>query len=142
MLDRGRAWVIDLITDSQAIEQTTLSLSSYFFSLALQAAKESAHETCNQLAWEKLLNQTHGTFSLLRDELRCLAAEGVSEHVPRAAQIMGCILLLQRFEAAVCSFENCEAHLSAAIELFRQVLESAAAAACDQTGSRFGLILR
>jgi hypothetical protein len=144
MLDRGRAWVVDFITDSQAMEQTTLSLSSYFFSLALETTKESAHEACKQIAWEKLLNQIHGTFGLLREELQCLPAGGVSENLPRAVQIMGCILLLQRFETAVWSFENCQAHLSAAIELFQQVLEGAEAAACDPTGwsSRFAIIMR
>ncbi|KAK0716785.1 fungal-specific transcription factor domain-containing protein [Lasiosphaeria miniovina] len=136
MLDRGRAWVVDFITDSQAMEQTTLSLSSYFFSLALETAQEAAHETCKQIAWEKLLNQIHGTFGLLRQELPCVtAADGVAENLPRAVQIMGCILLLQRFETAVCSFENCEAHLSAATELFRHALDGTGAAALDGTGT-------
>ncbi|KAK3321881.1 fungal-specific transcription factor domain-containing protein [Apodospora peruviana] len=161
MLDRGRAWVIDFITDSQAMEQTTLSLSSYFFSLALgmgttttkggsDSAQQQQHETCKQLAWEKLLSQIHGTFGLLREELQWLTATSMSEHhLPRALQIMGCILLLQRFETAVWSFENCEAHLSAAVGLFQQVLEGAGGAeeAADSTvpgswGSRFSLIMR
>ncbi|KAK3366742.1 fungal-specific transcription factor domain-containing protein [Lasiosphaeria ovina] len=146
MLDRGRAWVVDFITDSQAMEQTTLSLSSYFFSLALETAQEAAHETCKQIAWEKLLNQIHGTFGLLRQELPCVtAAGGVAENLPRAVQIMGCILLLQRFETAVCSFENCEAHLSAATELFQQVLDGTEAAAASGPTARpcnFALTMR
>ncbi|KAK3395171.1 fungal-specific transcription factor domain-containing protein, partial [Podospora didyma] len=130
MLDRGRAWVVDFITDSQAMEQTTLSLSSYFFSLALETAQGAAHETCKQIAWEKLLSQIHGTFGLLRQELPSVtAAGGVAENLPRAVQIMGCILLLQRFETAVCSFENCEAHLSAATELFQRALDGTEEAA-------------
>jgi hypothetical protein len=142
MLDRGRAWLMDFITDSQAMEQTTLTLSSYFFSLALETTQETEsaqHEACKQIAWEKLLNQTHGTFGLLREELRCLTdkAGSVSEYLPRAVQIMSCILLLQRFETAVWSFENCEAHLSAAVELFQQVLEDTEAAVCD----RFAFIM-
>ncbi|KAH8885847.1 hypothetical protein GQ53DRAFT_796992 [Thozetella sp. PMI_491] len=144
MLDRGRAWVVDFITDSQAMEQTTLSLSSYFFSLALEAKQESARERCKQIAWEKLLDEIHGTFGLLQEELRCITAEGVSEHLRRAVQIMGCILLLQRFETAVWSFENCQAHLKASVELFQQALECAGAVARDPTGraSKFALIMQ
>jgi len=145
MLDRGRAWVVDFITDSQAMEQTTLSLSSYFFSLALDMTNETAHKSCRKVAWEKLLSKIHGTFGLLRDELQSLTMGDISEHLPRAVQIMGCILLLQRFETAIFSFDNCEAHLNAAIELFKHVLEgSEAAAACDPSGwpSRFASVMR
>src|SRR3569833_4185009 len=62
MLDRGRAWVVDFITNSQAMEQSTLSLSSYFFSLALDITKETTHKSSKKEAREKKQNKNHGTF--------------------------------------------------------------------------------
>lgn len=143
MLDRGRAWIIDIITDSKAMEQTTLSLSSYFFSLSLDTAQDPAHNTCRKLSWQKLLEQIHETFTLLRVELQCLLAEGVSEHLPKAVRTIGCILLLQRFETAISGAENYEAHLSGAIEVFRQLMESPVKK-CDPSirESKFASIMR
>ncbi|KAJ2973829.1 hypothetical protein NUW58_g8840 [Xylaria curta] len=132
MLDRGRAWVLDFIADNQATEQATLSLSSYLFSLTLETGKPG-HEKCKQLAWNKLLDQIHSTFMLLQEELRCLTAKDPPEHLSRMVPIVGCILMLQRFETTVSSFENCQAHLSAAIELLEQVLAGTRRAS-DQNG--------
>ncbi|KAJ5901768.1 fungal-specific transcription factor domain-containing protein [Penicillium taxi] len=144
MLDRGRAWIIDFIADHQAIEQTILSLSSFLFSLGLETIEKLAPGRCKRTAWQKLLNHIQGTFGLLREELRFLTVEGVSKHLPRATQIMGCVLLLQRFETAVSSFENCQAHLDAAIEIFQQALEGGDTVVYHSTGyvSRFAMIMQ
>ena len=118
ILDRGRAWVMDLILDNQLMHQTILSVSSYFLSRLLETTKS---ERCMLHSWGKLLDQIHGTFSLLQQEL-LQPAGGDAAALLRTIPIMGCILMLQRFETTVQSFENCQPHLDAATELFEKFL--------------------
>jgi C6 transcription factor Pro1 len=137
ILDCGRGWIIDFIAESRAMEQTTLGLSSYFFSLMLETT-ESGHEACKRIAWEKLLKQIHCTFRFLQQELgdlTTMAEPQVDHHyLARIVHLLGSVLLLQRFETMVKSYENCQAHLSAAVELFRRLL-----AAAEPTGGKASL---
>lgn len=120
----GRSWVFDLVIQSQAVQQTTLCLSAYFFSLTFETASPG-HEECKIHSWKKLLEHSSTAFRILEQELRILNEGGVQDHLPEAMRIMGSIIQLQRFEIAACSFENCQVHLSAAISLFRQMLDGA-----------------
>ena len=68
--------------------------------------------------------QTGNAFKVLRQALQVIDGSDIIEHLHGAVRILASILQVQRFEIAVSSFENCLAHLNAALALFRQLLES------------------
>ncbi|ORY56612.1 fungal-specific transcription factor domain-containing protein [Pseudomassariella vexata] len=121
----GRAWVLEMMISSPVVRQATLCQSSYFFSLAQGMAN-----------WEAVLAQTRGAFGILRQSLQVIDGSGnITEHLHGAVRIMAGIMQVQRFEIAVLSFNNCQAHLNAALALFRQLLDSGSTGAVGLTTS-------
>ena len=124
LLEGGRSWILELVVGNQAMWHTTLCLSTYFVSVALDGAI-SAHNLCKTLAWEKLLKQTGVTFAMLQRNIEEVASSNTQDLIVKTSRIMGSIIQLQRFEISVGNFENCQKHLGAAIALFRQILQAA-----------------
>ena len=124
LLEGGRTWIIELIVGNQAMWHTTLCLSAYFVSVALDGAI-SGYNVCKTLAWEKLLKQMGVTFMMLQRNLQEVASSNTQDLIVKTSRIMGSIIQLQRFEISVGNFENCQKHLGAAIALFRQVFRAA-----------------
>jgi hypothetical protein len=140
LFEGGRSWLLDIVMQSQAMEQTTLCLSSYFFSLALEAAS-SEHEACNMFAWKKLLENSNTAFRMLKQELEALNEGSLQDHLAEAVRIMGSIMQLERFETTACSYENCQAHLNAALVLFKQILDGAAVTETPRPVSGFRAVM-
>ncbi|KAH8703684.1 fungal-specific transcription factor domain-containing protein [Talaromyces proteolyticus] len=120
LLEGGRTWVMELVAGDQAMWHTTLCLSTYFVSVALDGTV-SGPNVCKSLAWEKLLKQMGVTFMMLQRNLQEVASSNTQELIVKTSRIMGSIIQLQRFEISVGNFENCQKHLGAAITLFRQI---------------------
>ncbi len=117
LLQGGRAWILEMMISSPVVQQITLCQSSYFFSLAQGAANQD-------MVWEKVLTQTRDAFEVLRRSLQVIYNSNIKEHLHGAVRIMASIIQMQRFEIAVLSFNNCQAHLNAALTLFQQLLDS------------------
>lgn len=117
LLQGGRSWILEMMISSPVVRQATLCQSSYYFSLARGTADYDG-------AWEMVLAQTRDAFAVLSQSLHVIDGPGITEHMHGAVRIMVSIMQLQRFEVAVRSFNNCQAHLSAALALFRQLLDS------------------
>ncbi|KAI3323934.1 fungal-specific transcription factor domain-containing protein [Xylariaceae sp. AK1471] len=124
LLEGGRTWIIELVVGNQAMWHTTLCLSTYFVSVALDGAV-SGHNVCKTLAWEKLLKQMGVTFMMLQRNLQEVASSNTQDLIVKTSRTMGSIIQLQRFEISVGNFENCQKHLGAAIALFRQIFRAA-----------------
>jgi hypothetical protein len=124
LLEGGRSWIMELVVGNQAMWHTTLCLSTYFVSVTLDGAIYG-HNVCKALAWEKLLKQMNATFMTLQHNLQETAPSDTQDSIVRTSRIMGSIVQLQRFEISIGNFENCQKHLSAAIALFRQIIEAA-----------------
>ncbi|KAK9365537.1 fungal-specific transcription factor domain-containing protein [Lipomyces kononenkoae] len=124
LLEGGRSWIMELVVGDPAMWHTTLCLSTYFVSVALDGAI-SGHNVCKTLAWEKLLKQMGVTFMMLQRSLQEVASSNTQELIFKTSRIMGSIIQLQRFEISVGNFENCRKHLGAAITLFRQIFRAA-----------------
>ncbi|KAI1387684.1 fungal-specific transcription factor domain-containing protein [Hypoxylon trugodes] len=116
LLQGGRAWVLEMMISSPVVRQATLCQSSYFFSLARGA-------THSNNAWEVVLCQTQDAFEVLRQSLQVIDGPSIAEHLHGAVRILSSIIQMQRFEVAILSFNNCQAHLNAAIALFAQLLQ-------------------
>jgi C6 transcription factor Pro1 len=129
LLQGGRAWILEMMISSPAVRRATLCQSSYFFSLARGTAT-------HDVVWETVLTQTRDAFGILRQALQVISGSSIAEHLHGAVRVMASIMQVQRFEIAVLSFNNCQAHLNAALALFQQLLDSAGAVQHGLAGPR------
>ena len=88
--------------------------------------------TC-RLIWDTALAQTTETFKVLRESLEVISASNIAEHLHGAVRILASVMQVQRFEIAVQSLDNCRAHLTAALAIFQQLLDS-----CSKGGEAAG----
>lgn len=134
LLEGGRAWILEMIIGSPVVRQATLCQSSYFFSLVRGIAERDA-------VWESVLAQTKNAFGLLKQSLQVLDGSNIKGYLQGAVRVMASIIHMQRFEIAILSFDNCRAHLSAALALFRQLLDSLGAVEPAGSRSNFNAVL-
>ncbi|KAI6081638.1 fungal-specific transcription factor domain-containing protein [Hypoxylon rubiginosum] len=133
-LQGGRAWVLEMMIGSPVVRQATLCQSSYFFSLTQRLSN------CDVL-WETVLMQTRNAFGVLRQALQVIDSSGITEHLHGAVRIMASIMQVQRFDITISSFTNCQAHLNAALALFRQLFEIPGVIELEEPLLRFNTIL-
>jgi hypothetical protein len=115
LLQGGRAWILEMMISSPVVRNAFLCQSSYFLSLA---------RGTGDAVWETVLMQTRDAFVVLRQALQVIDGSGITEHLHGTVRIMASIMQVQRFEITVLSFNNCQAHLNAALALFTQLLDS------------------
>lgn len=134
LVEGGRAWVHEVIMRSPIIRQTAFCLCSYFYSIA-QGWKGHAD------GWDIVLRQTNEAFVMLGQALQIINNAGVSDHLHGAVRILASIMQLQCFEIAILSFENCQAHLNAAIALVHQLLGHNSSSETVPPRARFDSVL-
>lgn len=141
MLEGGRTWLLQFMNEAEGMQQTTLALSSYLFSIVLDAS-EAGHEICKKIGWDKLLAEMQNTFKRLRDDIPKLSQDQAdASRLSRAVRILGTIVHLERFELATQGFANCNTHLNAGIRCFEQILDSSDIGPRDTTDARFFRII-
>ncbi|KAF2661990.1 hypothetical protein K491DRAFT_585990 [Lophiostoma macrostomum CBS 122681] len=116
-LEGGKAWILEMMISSPVVRQAALSQSSYCYS-----HEHNSHN--HEAVWETVLTQARDAFEVLRQSLQVIGTASISEHLHGAVRILASIMQVQRFEVTVLSFENCQAHLNAALALFQQILGS------------------
>lgn len=114
----GRAWILEMIFNSPVLRQVILCQGSYFFSLA------SGNANCDAVG-ETLLTKKKDAFEVLRQALQVIVSSTIEEHLHGAVRILASIMQVQRLEVAISCFDDCQAHLNAAVALFKQLLDSA-----------------
>ncbi|KAK4937993.1 hypothetical protein LTR10_021482 [Elasticomyces elasticus] len=134
LLEGGKSWILDMLISSPVVRQAALCQSSYFFSLARGTADREG-------AWDTVLKQTRDAFEVLRQSLQVIGNSSITEHLHGAVRILASIMQVQRFEIAILSFNNCRAHLNAALALFKQLLDSAGSDQEADPQSSFNAIL-
>jgi hypothetical protein len=117
LLQGGKSWILDLMITSPVYRQASLCQSSFFFSLARGLP-------IGNVIWETVLKQTGDAFEVLRQALLVIDGPKITEHMHGAVRILASIMQLQHFETTILSFDNCQAHLNAALALFGQLLDS------------------
>jgi hypothetical protein len=132
LLQGGRAWILEMMISSPVVRQSTLCQSSYFFSLV---------RGTGDVVWETVLMQTRDAFGVLRQALQVIDVSGITEHLHGAVRIMASIMQVQRFEITVLSFNNCQAHLNAALALFKQLLDSSGVVQPAGSSSSFNAVM-
>ncbi|KAI1144310.1 fungal-specific transcription factor domain-containing protein [Hypoxylon sp. FL0543] len=130
----GKAWVLEMMMSRPVVRQAALCQSSYFFSLVRGTAN-------HDVVWETVLAQTRHAFGVLRQALQVVSGSDITQHLHGAVRILASIMQVQRFEIAVLSFNNFQAHLSAASALFRQLLDGPGAVDPGEPISRFNSLV-
>ncbi|KAI0121066.1 fungal-specific transcription factor domain-containing protein [Xylariales sp. AK1849] len=116
VLQGSRAWLLDMLISRSVVRQAALCQSFYFLALMQGTADDDR-------VWEKMLLHTQDAFEVLRQALQLINGSGLATHAHCAVRILTSIIQLQRFEITVLSFSNWQAHLSAALTIFKQLLE-------------------
>jgi len=98
---------------------------------------------CKKIGWDKLLAEMQNAFTGLRDDIRELnqGYDNTTLKLSRAVRTLGIIVHLQRFEIITLGFANCNTHLSAAVEFFRQILDNDVATADIDIASKFFVLM-
>jgi C6 transcription factor Pro1 len=112
----GKAWVLELMTTSPVLRLATLCQSSYFFSIARGSDDRGP-------VWDAVLTQSEEAFEMLRKSLLDMGNTDITENLHGAVTVMASIIQVERFEITISSFGNWQAHLNAALALFRQILD-------------------
>lgn len=135
-LEGGRAWILEM-TKSRIIRQAILCQSSYFFSLMRGA-------TNGHIEWDTVLSQTKEAFEMLRQSLEYINGPSTTEQpdIHCTIKILVSIIQIQHFEITVLNFNNCYAHLNAALALFRQLLDDPSTIGITAPNSSFDDIMR
>jgi hypothetical protein len=135
-LHGGRAWILDLAISSPVVRQAILCQSSYFFALA-----HGTSTITDDRMWEALLEQTRDAFNILRNSIQIIESYDKNEHILGSVRTMAAVMQLQRFEIAITCFDNCQAHLNAALTIFRNVVNVVGAANLASSSTAFQTIL-
>ncbi|TGO49669.1 hypothetical protein BCON_0204g00110 [Botryotinia convoluta] len=135
-LHGGRAWILDLAISSPVVRQAILCQSSYFFALA-----HGTSTIKDDRMWEALLEQTRDAFNMLRNSITIIESYNENEHILGSVRAMAAVMQLQRFEIAITSFDNCQAHLNAALTIFRKVVDVVGADNLASSSNTFQSIL-
>lgn len=124
MLEGGRNWLFDFVDETDGMQQTTIALSSYLFSVVLDAS-EDGHGICKDIGWDKLLQQMEDTFARLSANILLLSqpTDDASTKFTLSIRTLGTIVQLQRFEIATQGFANCRKHLHAAVQCLKHIME-------------------
>lgn len=115
--DGGKAWILEMMISSPVVRQATLCQSSYFHSLANATTSQDE-------VWETIVAQSKEAFGMLGQALKVIEGSDIADHQHGAVRVLASIMQVQRFEISLLSFENCHAHLDAAMALFKQLLSS------------------
>lgn len=73
ILDNGRHWVLHLLRRNSVVLHAVLSLSSYFFAVALDHAHLGEnHDSCKSLVWNELTAQAERTITIIQRDMQNL----------------------------------------------------------------------
>ncbi|PVI01079.1 hypothetical protein DM02DRAFT_562063, partial [Periconia macrospinosa] len=142
MLEGGRNWLFEFVDKADGMQQTTIALSSYLFSVVLDAS-EDGHGICKNIGWDKLLQEMEDSFARLSANILLLGqpANDVSTELALGIRTLGTIVQLQRFEIATLGFANCRKHLDAAVHCLKQIMGVDTVSAGHEAMNRFFTVM-
>ncbi|CAI6066129.1 unnamed protein product [Clonostachys chloroleuca] len=115
----GTAWILELMIRSPVVRQATLCQGCFFFCLA--QGTDSRQVIC-----DTVFSQVREAFQSLEIAIQAMGGSDIIQNPQGAVQIMASIVQMLHFEVAALTFENCGAHLNAALALFGQLFDRSA----------------
>ncbi|KAJ2975827.1 hypothetical protein NQ176_g5297 [Zarea fungicola] len=124
MLHGGRSWLLECMNEAEGMQQITMALSSYLFTIVLDAA-EAGHEFCIRLNWDKLMAEMSNTFIRLSNDVSKLGRgyPDTPGKLSKAVRILGVITHLHRFDVYTAGFTSRNTHINAAVQTFKHILD-------------------
>ncbi|KAF1829674.1 hypothetical protein BDW02DRAFT_137015 [Decorospora gaudefroyi] len=129
LFDTGRSWLRQLLGKSHIAHHAALSISCYFFTMALvdMEGTSGEHANCRLLRWDEVEQHTQNCFDNLRTSMIALDlnTQGIGE-IARVEALENIVHLLI-FEMALCKATPWNSHLPPAYALLSEIM------ACDRS---------
>jgi hypothetical protein len=127
LFDTGRSWLLQLLGSSQIAHHAALSMSCYFFTMALVDLEGSSgeHAECRLLRWDEVEMHTQSCFEGLRSDMLALDLNMQSTEKGERVGVLGNVAHVLIFEMALGKAAPWSSHLPPAFALFREIMASA-----------------
>ena len=124
LFDTGRSWVLQLLGKSRIAHHAALSISCYFFTMALIDLEGTSgdHAECRMLRWDEVERHAENCFDSLRKNI--LALDLHTQDIEQLARVEALenIVHLLIFEMALSKAAPSNPHLLTAYTLLRQIM--------------------
>jgi hypothetical protein len=120
----SRAWLLSFIRQNSAVFHSVLSLSSFFFTVALKDVF-GEREPCKSVVWRQVVNQAAMSFEMIQKDLVELNDVNARVDLLQKAHLMETIVQLLVFELFVSRSADWDIHLMPVITLFEEIFEEA-----------------
>lgn len=144
LFETGRTWLLLLLGKSKIAYHSTLSLSSYFFTMALaEADSGKEYAGCSQLRWKELEQQTNKCYDSIRTDILTLDlnSQGSPATKLEKVEIMASIIQVLIFDIVLGKSALYNSHFVAAIALFEEIMACSRRSHQDQGQSKLALVL-
>lgn len=133
LVGTSRAWLLSFMRQNSAVFHSVLSLSSFFFTVALKDIF-GEREPCKSLVWKQVVNQAGMSFEQIQKDLAEINNTTVHVDPLQKAHLMENIVQLLIFELFVSRSVDWNTHLLPALTLFEDIFEEATRAHPAGTG--------
>jgi hypothetical protein len=124
LFDTGRSWLLQLLGKSCIAHHAALSISCYFFTMALIDLEGTSgdHAECRMLRWDEVERHAENCFDSLRKNI--LALDLHTQDIGQLVRVEALenIVQLLIFEMALSKAAPSNSHLSPAYTLLRQIM--------------------
>ncbi|KAM0255927.1 hypothetical protein ACHAQJ_005328 [Trichoderma viride] len=124
-LSGGRSWIPALLKGNKAVFHSALSLSAYYFTLLL--AKDASHTLrtpCEQHVWDTLAKHMEMSIIVIKQDMDQYHLERNNSDVSPKLHVLGGVVQYLIFATAMPQGADWKIHLSAALTLLYEILES------------------
>jgi len=122
IFETGRSWLLSLLRHNRIAFHSALSLTSYFFTIALRDAYGDAYSDCTTELWSRLEKQTDRCFEMIHTDMLDLNLRNKTATVLDKVYVMESVIQILMFEAVLGRSADWNLHLTAALALFDEVL--------------------
>ncbi|KAJ9131803.1 Fungal transcriptional regulatory protein, N-terminal [Pleurostoma richardsiae] len=123
LVGTSRAWLLPFISQNATVYSSVLSLSAYFFTIALKDVFPEERYVCKSVMWAQAVKQADKCFETIRKDLMETTASELRTTLFNKARIMQSIIHLLMFELFIGNSNNWISHLTPALAIFEDVVE-------------------
>jgi len=122
IFETGRSWLLSLLRHSKIAFHSALSLTSYFFTIALTDAYGDAYADCTGELWTRLQTQTDNCFEIIHTSMLNFNHGDKIATIFEKVHVMESIVQVLIFEVVLGRSVDWNVHLTPALVLFEEVL--------------------
>lgn len=139
LLGTGRGWLLSVTEKNNAMLNSVVSLSAFFFTVCrsdtatINPLSPNQPSRCRSYVWKQIKGRVEKSFDLLRADisrLESLSTPGVL----LKTEVMGEIIQLLIFNQFIGGYEDWQSHLIMAIDIFKGLYEESSSLAASEQG--------